>query len=892
MTIPPGRRIGPYQVGALIGAGGMGEVYRATDTRLGREVAIKILPPDVAADAERLGRFRREAQVLAALNHPNIAAIHGLEDASGTPCLVLELVEGEDLAQRLARGPIPPEEAIEIARKIAEALEEAHDKGIVHRDLKPGNVKVTPDGKVKVLDFGLAKAFTAAETSGGAASDLSRSPTLVQSGTRAGVILGTAAYMSPEQARGRAVDRRSDIWAFGAVLFEMLSGRPLFTGETLTDVLAAVLTREPEWEALPPATPPRVAALLRRCLERDPRRRLQAIGEARLALEPGFGAHETAAAAAVPAPSRGGLSWPAALGVALLGAAAGVAALLFLAPGRKTTGTESPRLEFGFDPPAGHTFVGGADVSRDGRSIVFVARDASGQTALWMRDLEAVEPRRLAGTEGARFPFWAPDGRRIGFFANSQLEWIDLVGGGVQSLVRTTGTADMRGGTWGADDVIVFAPTFHGGLLRMSASGGATEPATVLMGREGTHRWPSFLPDGRHFLFYSSEGSGTEPGEIRLAVLGSTQTRALGPSSSRAVFLPPRQVLYVLGDTLVSQDLDVDRGALVGQPRSLGIELQGSIGISGFRYLAAAGPGTLLTRRIEASFTQLLWLDRKGTVLSVAVDDGAWHNLPRLSPDGRRIAVPHYAPGAGQGDVHVHDAERRLDTRVTFDDDDDMQAAWSPDGRTLAVSSARGAEQFISLVDPGHPGVRRSVRKVSAGSTVDDWFPDGTLLLSTGDTSGRSDVLRLPAGEAEPAPVVASPFADGVPSLSRDGRWLAYVSDSTGRTEIYVRALGSGEEWRVSREGGTAPVWRQDGRELFYRDLRGFIMAVPTTLGATFTMGEPRELFSGQLDDASSGRQYDVTADGQRFLVNRSKETVQHPIVVHLGPLQPGGSDR
>jgi hypothetical protein len=492
----------------------MGEVYRASDSRLGREVAIKVLPPEVAADPERLARFRREAQVLASLNHPNIAAIHGLEDASGTPCLVLELVDGEDLAQRLARGPIPLDEAVPIARAIAEALEEAHEKGIVHRDLKPANVKVTRDGKVKVLDFGLAKALTASEAVGGS-SDLSRSPTLVQSGTRAGMILGTAAYMSPEQARGRAVDRRTDIWAFGAVLWEMLTGRELFTGETVTDVLAAVLTREPDWTALPPSTPPRLAALLRRCLERDPRRRLQAMGEARLALEAGSGASVVGFASEAPAgpgavdTPRSPVGWEArrvprfvTAGFLLIGAAAGaLATRLFLAPPAAPPANVSGRAAFGFEPPDGTTFVGGVDLSRDGRTIAFVARDRAGQRALWIRDLDAVEPHRLSGTDGARFPFWSPDGRRIGFFAGSQLKSVDLIGGAVKMIVRTTNTADVRGATWGADDVIVFAPTFHGPLARVAASGGKTEPATTVEGKERTHRWPCFLPDGRHFLF-------------------------------------------------------------------------------------------------------------------------------------------------------------------------------------------------------------------------------------------------------------------------------------------------------------------------------------------------------------------------------------------------------
>jgi Tol biopolymer transport system component len=912
MSLAPGSRIGPYEIRGLIGAGGMGEVYRATDSRLGRDVAIKMLPAEVAADAERLGRFRREAQVLASLNHPNIAAIHGLEDAGGTPCLVLELVEGEDLAQRLARGPIPPDEAIDIARHIAEALEEAHEKGIVHRDLKPANVKVTPDGKVKVLDFGLAKALTGSEAAGAAGSDLSQSPTLVQSGTRAGMILGTAAYMSPEQARGRAVDRRADIWAFGAVLWEMLTGTALFAGETITDVLAAVLTRDPDWSALPPSTPPRLAALLRRCIERDPRRRLQAMGEARLALEPGSGGGLIGVVPATGvAGKRSGDSFDASTvarggearrpsrlvtaGFVVIGAAAGALAMrLFSSPPAAAPANRSGRVSFSFAPPASNTFTSGMDLSRDGRSIVFVAADPGGQRALWVRNLDAVEPRRLAGTEGARFPFWAPDGRRIGFFAASQLKVVDLIGGAVRSVARTTNTADVRGGAWGADDTIVFTPSFIGVLQQVPAAGGAPIPATKLdlEKKDGSHRWPCFLPDGRRFVFYASAGSGTEPGEIRLATLGSTATQVLGSSHSRAVVLPPNRLLYVIGDMLVAQEADFDRAVLVGEPSSLGMELRGSIGISGFRYLAAAAPDMLVTRRTEGSVSTLVWADRAGKALSIAADDGGWHDRPRIAPDGKRVSVVHYSPGQSDADIHVHDNERGLDTRVTFDAADDQAAAWTPDGRALAITSSEATNYAVSLADPARPGERVNRRLVDRGATGDDFFADGSLLLSMDDSFGGPGLFRLPPGEGKPVPVLVTPFSESNPSLTRDGRWLAYVGDSTGREEIYVRALGTGEEWRVSKEGGSSPVWRKDGRELFYLDARGVIVALPTTLGAAFSAGPPQDLFPALLDDTSSSREYDVSPDGSRFILNRRKDRAEQPMLVQVGLPQPGSVAR
>jgi Tol biopolymer transport system component len=890
MPLAVGSRIGAFQITALIGAGGMGEVYRATDTRLGREVAIKVLPAEVASDAERLARFRREAQLLAQLNHPNIAAIHGLEEADGTPVLVLELVEGEDLAARLRRGPIPLDEATAIAARIAEGLEEAHDKGIVHRDLKPANVKVAPDGKVKILDFGLAKAFTSSDGGGGAAGagDLSRSPTLMQtaglahSGTRAGIILGTAAYMAPEQARGRPVDRRADIWAFGVVLWEILTGRALFGGETLSDVLAAVLTRDPEWGALPKDTPAHLVRLLRRCLERDPRRRLQAIGEARLSLEQGAGevgpiSSPQAGRSPAPGPSRWLLP-----SVALLAAALGAAAMYVWRPAGAAGAPAPEPISFEVDPPAGNHYVDGLDLSRDGKSLVFAARDADGLMALWIRPLDTLAPRRLEGTEGARFPFWSPDARQVGFFANSQLKVIDLVGGAVRTIARTSD--DPRGGAWGAGDVILFASAYTNTLLKISASGGATSPATEFdpARKDGTHRWPSFLPDGRHFFFYASPGTGTEPGTLCLGSLDAAATRTLAPSQSNGVFLPPHSVVFAFGKALVAQDFDPDRLTLAGSAVSLGLELPGSLGLAGFRYLSAAAPGTLVYRQAPGQTSRLVWADRSGKEMGPVVEDGDWHNVPQIAPDGRRVATAHYGAGTGQGDIVVHDPDHHVATRVTYDDSDEGAGYWSRDGKLLAIWTATSTDTVVSLVDPSRPGSSRVVYTGPASVVLEGLSPDGGLLLTMPGQDGRGDIYRLPPGSDKPVPVVNTPFSESSPSMTDDGQWLAYVGDSTGRSEVYVRSMTTGEEWRLSKEGGRNPLWRRDGKELFYLDERGLMMLVPATLGKTPTFGTPEALFQGQLDP-SGGRQYDVTADGQRFVLNRRNVISENPIVVRIG---------
>ena len=880
-----GQTIAHYKVTAKLGAGGMGEVYRATDTKLGREVALKVLPLEFAQDAQRMQRFQREAQVLASLNHNNIASIYGLEHQDKTQALAMELVEGPTLAERIALGAVPIEEALSIARQIAQALEYAHEHGIIHRDLKPANIKLTPEGQVKVLDFGLAKALQFEDAA--ASTSLDVSPTLSIAATKAGIILGTAAYMPPEQARGKRVDRRADIWAFGVVLFEMLTGKQLFSGETVSDVLAAVLTRNPDWARLP-AVPHHVERLLRRCLQKDPLHRLRDIGDARVELEDPASA-AASLPAAPPAPRRQSWALLAGLcGVALLlGGAAGVYLYRGSMPGNTTPGT------FRFDLPlSGGDLVPSLAISPDGRSLAYALRTASGDTALWVRAFDSVTPRRLAGTEGGRFPFWSPDGRSLGFFASGELKVIELVGGSVRSLAKIGTVEEVRGGTWGANDFIVYAPTYTGPLMSIRATGGEPQPATKLPedGSQGTHRLPRFLPDGVHFLLYAADGTGNEPGTICLVRIGSTEVRELAPTNSAATFLPPGFLLFVKGRSLLAQRFDLQKLELVGDPLSLDVEWPRNVAVSGHRFLAAA-ENAVAYQVAGSGSTRLVWVDRTGRELETAFanpEADAWLVNPRLAPDGKRIAVAVYGR-ATSGDIWVVDSARKNQTRMTFVARDDQQAIWSPDGQELMVSAVEGnSASFLFLSSAGQATERpgRQFHGVNAvASIAESWFPDGqNLLYTTAGATTQLDLWLLPRKEgSEPTPFLVTPFNEYSPDISPDGRWVAYVSDVSGSPEVYVRSSrNSAQQWRISDAGGQAPRWRSDGRELFFVDPASRIQAVATNLNPTFSAGRPKSLFTARLEE-TGGRQYDVAPGGQRFLISQRAASSNNPMVVVLG---------
>jgi len=882
MSLAIGTRLGPYAISAKLGAGGMGEVYRARDTKLNREVAIKVLPAGVAQDAERLARFKREAQLLASLNHPNIAAIYGLDEAGDELFLVLELVEGEDLAERLERGAIPPDEALAIAKQIAEALEEAHGKGIVHRDLKPANVKLTPDGKVKVLDFGLAKAY-ASDASSGGSFDSANSPTMTHAATMAGVILGTAAYMSPEQARGKSVDKRADIWAFGVVLYEMLTRMQLFHGETVSDTLAAVLTRELDTKTLPAGTPHAVRQLLHRCLERNPKNRLHDIADARIAIDEVL----SGAQAFSPPPAVRG-RWPLAAGCLALGILLGVSADRWL--GRSSADPAQPVLtQFDIRAPEGTAFVRGFAFSPDGRKIAFTARGVDGRVMIWVRELDSLAARQLPETAGARFPFWAPDSRRIGFFSPEGLQWTDSAGGSPLVIAATSPVQDVRGAAWGADDVILYAPTYTGPILAVSAKGGASAPATRIPdGSEiGTMRFPSFLPDGRRFVFYAASGTGTEPGSLYLGRVGSPDVKLLGVAHSTAVFAPPGYLIYARSESIVAHRFDDTREELVGDPVPIIDSMASSLTVSGLRSVAVSSRGTLIYRNDKRGSTQIVWADRSGRELVALSDaESTWHYGPRLSPDGRFLAVSHLEARSGLGEIWIHDLERKLANRLTLGAGDDYLPTWlRPDGREIVFSSGRtNAPGGLYRIAPDQPGEGRLWLAGETAQVPSATTPDGKrVLFERTDAKGKVSIrIRDLEGEGEATRLGSASASEYSADLSPDARWVAFVSDVTRSPEVYIRRLdGAGGAIRISNDGGFEPLWRRDGREIFYVDARGRLNAVPIAAGDPLRPGAPTALFVASLEEATD-RQYDVSADGQRFLLNRSSTSDSAPITVVL----------
>ncbi|HVG83561.1 MAG TPA: protein kinase [Vicinamibacterales bacterium] len=880
MDIGPGTRLGAYEILSALGAGGMGEVYRAHDTRLKRDVALKILPDRFAADADRLARFRREAEALASLNHPNIAAIYGLEDASSRHALVLELVDGPTLAERIAKGPIALDDIWPLAVQMTEALTAAHEKGIVHRDLKSANIKIARDGRVKILDFGLAKIFAAPP-----ALDVSQSPTMVGTLTgSAGVILGTAAYMSPEQARGQPVDARADVWAFGCVLYEMLTGRPAFTGATITDILSAIVRSEPEWSALPGETPAAIRRLLRRCLAKDPNQRLHAIADARLEIADALNHADTAPTVEGASSSRRArLPWIIA-GTALVAALA-MSIAAFRAFRALPPPADAPELRLEVNTPPTTDPISMA-ISPDGRRLTFVAT-SDGTPRLWVRPLDTATAQPLPGTDGASYPFWSPDSRSLGFFAGGRLKRIDIGGGQPQIL---TNAAGGRGGTWSRDDVILFAVGFSNApLLRVSASGGPTAPVTRLLPRQTNHRFPQFLPDGRRFLFFS-QGSGDTQG-VYLGALDSSETTRLASADTAAAYMPPDYVLYMRRGTLLAQRLDLPARALSGDLQTVAdpVGWDGAIGLGAF---SVSATGVVAHRASGPGRRELVWFDRTGKragVIGAPDEDNLQY--PELSKDGSRIAIDRTVQN--NRDIYLVDLGRGP-RRLTFHAGIDATPVWSPDGGRIVFRSSRMGPYDLYQKSSSLEGTETPLYESPEDKIPSDWSPDGKLLLFTHqDPETGNDLFVLPlaggGGGSKPRVVVQTRSDESQAAFSPDGHWVAYQSNEGGQFNVWLQPFpGPGGQRQVSPAGGASPRWRPDGRELYYLSPDAKLMAVPIRMqGATLEPGDPQVLFQTRLTTPFSGvagnirPQYDVAADG-RFLMNITVEETTSPIAIIL----------
>jgi serine/threonine protein kinase len=882
MPISPATRLGRYEIRSLLGAGGMGEVYLARDPKINRDVAIKVIPAAFSADTERLRRFEQEAQAAGALNHPNILSIYDVDTHDGSPYVVSELLEGETVREQLQGAALPVRKAIDYALQVARGLAAAHEKGIVHRDLKPENLFVTKDGHVKILDFGLAKLI---EPNNGSEALTDLSTRMLQ--TDPGTVLGTVGYMSPEQVRAQKVDHRSDIFSLGVILYEMLSGRRAFRGDSTIETLNAILKEDPpELSESNGRINPALERVVMHCLEKSPEQRFQSARDVAFALE-GLSSLTSSHTLPTPLPAKAGrsinrerLAWIAA-GVCLLGFLAALS-IGFLRKGN----VDQPVLSLSLLPPDNVNMSGivsAMALSPDGRRLAFVG-SSQGQNRLWVRSLDSPSAQVLSGTEGAStagLPFWSPDSRFVGFTAGGKLKKIDASGGSPQTLCDVGAN---RGGTWSRDGVIVFAMAGNGPLYRVSAEGGEPTPVTTLdkSRSETSHRWPFFLPDGQHFLYFA-RSSQVEGGGVYVGSLDAKQAKQLLPTTLlNAIYASPGYLLFVRDKTLLAQRFDADKLQLSGEPFPVAEHVASNPGLARGAF-SVSESGVLAYYSGSGDLNQPLWFDRGGKQIGSLGELGLYFTLG-LSPDGKRAAVNRADQQMGTNDIWLFDLLRGVPLRFTTDPAGDSNPLWSPDGSRIVFTSNReGVGNLYQKITSGG-GNEELLLKSSDEKWPNDWTADGQFIVyQTFNAKTKWDLWLLPmSGDRQPTKFLETQFNEHQAQFSPEGKWIVYTSDESGTSEIYARTFPATDgKWRISTGGGSQPTWRRDGRELFYIASDRKLMAVDVKPGNSFEASIPKPLFQTRvLSLTDFGNHYAVSADGQRFLINSTIETNASPISV------------